>query len=143
MTSTFDAGPAGGYDRGNGVRCHAQEVTVTTPFFSIVCFVIAALLGAVGQLLYKSGVEHAGQEWSGYVLNFRILGGVVCYVAVMVLFLAAFRKGGSLSVLYPIYASTFIFAALLDLGVYSTPIRLVNIAGMALLVIGMYLMGHA
>jgi len=116
---------------------------VTTPFFSIVCFVIAALLGAVGQLLYKSGVEHAGQEWSGYVLNFRILGGVVCYVAVMVLFLAAFRKGGSLSVLYPIYASTFIFAALLDLGVYSTPIRLVNIAGMALLVIGMYLMGHA
>ena len=59
----------------------------------------------------------------------------------MVLFVAAFKKGGSLTVLYPVYASTFIFAALLALAVYGTPVKPVNIAGMALLVAGMYLMG--
>jgi hypothetical protein len=31
----------------------------------------------------------------------------------MTLFVAAFRKGGALTLLYPIYASTFIWAALL------------------------------
>jgi len=46
-----------------------------------------------------------------------------------------------LTVLYPIYASTFVWAALIALYAYGTPIKLVNIAGMALLVGGMYLMG--
>ena len=57
------------------------------------------------------------------------------------LFVAAFRKGGSLTVLYPIYASTFIWAALLALLFQAVPIRPLNIAGMGLLVIGMFLMG--
>ena len=59
----------------------------------------------------------------------------------MVLFVAAFRKGGALTVLYPIYASTFIWAALIALFAYGTPIKPINIGGMALLVAGMYLMG--
>ena len=50
-------------------------------------------------------------------------------------------RGGALSVLYPVYASTFIWAALIALVAYGTPIKPVNIAGMALLVLGMYLMG--
>ena len=80
-----------------------------TPLLSIAYFVIAALLGAVGQFLYKSGAEKAVNSWASY-LNARILTGVVCYVAVMVLFVAAFKRGASLAVLYPIYASTFIWA---------------------------------
>ena len=73
----------------------------------------------------------------------RLLGGVACYIAVMVLFVAAFKKGGSLTVLYPVYASTFIWAALIAWRVYDTPIRAVNVAGMVLLVLGMYLMGKS
>ena len=76
------------------------------------------------------------------MLNGRILGGVVCYVAVMVLFVAAFRRGGALTVLYPIYASTFIWAAILALLVYSEPIKPMNVVGMVLLVAGMYCMGR-
>lgn len=113
-----------------------------TPGVSIVMFVVAALLGAVGQYLYKSGADRAaGGVWS-YLGNARLLGGVVCYVGVMVLFVAAFKRGGSLAVLYPIYASTFIWAALLGLWAYGTPIRPANVAGMVLLVGGMWLMGR-
>ena len=114
---------------------------MSTPAISVVFFVIAALLGALGQYLYKSGADAAGGSVASYLLNPRLLGGVACYVAVMVLFVAAFRKGGALTVLYPVYASTFIWAALLALVVYGTPIRPVNVAGMALIVGGMYLMG--
>ena len=114
---------------------------MSTPAMSIVMFIIAAFLGALGQYLYKSGADNAGTTVASYLLNWRLLSGVVCYVAVMVLFVAAFRKGGSLTVLYPVYASTFIWAALLALAVYGTPIKPVNVAGMVLLVSGMYLMG--
>jgi multidrug transporter EmrE-like cation transporter len=114
---------------------------MTTPAISIVFFLAAALLGALGQYLYKSGADLATGTVASYIVNPRLLGGVICYVAVMVLFVAAFKKGGSLTVLYPIYATTFIWAALLALLVYETPIKAVNVAGMGLLVIGMYLMG--
>ncbi len=114
-----------------------------TPAISIVMFVAAAALGALGQLLYKTGADAAqGSLWS-YVLNLRILGGVACYIAVMVLFVAAFKKGGALTVLYPVYASTFVFAAILALAVYGTPIKPVNVAGMLLLCAGMYCMGRS
>lgn len=112
-----------------------------TPVFSVGCFVVAALLGAVRQFLYKSGAERSTGGVAGYLLNVRLLGGVGCYVAVMVLFVAAFKKGGSLSVLYPIYASTFIWAALIAWMAFGEPIKPVNLAGMALLIAGMFFMG--
>lgn len=74
-----------------------------TPPLSIQLFAIAALAGALGQYLYKSGADATDSSIMSYVLNPRLLGGIVCYVAVMVLFVAAFKKGGSLAVLYPIY----------------------------------------
>ena len=114
---------------------------MNTPFISILYFLLASLLGALGQYLYKSGADTSDGTLMGYVGNLRILGGVVCYIAVMVLFVAAFKKGGSLTVLYPVYATTFIWAALLALIVFSTPIKPVNILGMLLLICGMYLMG--
>ncbi len=104
-------------------------------------FVLAAVLGAVGQFLYKSGAQLATGGVMSYVANWRLVVGVGCYIAVMVLFVAAFKRGGSLTVLYPIYASTFIFAAIIALLAFGTPIKPLNLAGMLLLVGGMYLMG--
>lgn len=119
-----------------------QEPDVSTPPISVFLFVLAALFGAVGQYLYKSGAEAAEGTLVSFVLNVRILGGVVCYIAVMVLFVVAFRKGGALSVLYPVYASTFIFAAIIALLAFDEPIKVVNLVGMAVLIFGMFLMGR-
>ncbi len=113
-----------------------------TPALSVVLFALAALIGAAGQFLYKSGAERAGGSIASYLANPRLLGGVVCYGAVMVLFVAAFKRGGSLTVLYPVYASTFIWAALIAWAAYGTPIKMANVGGMALLVGGMYLLGR-
>jgi len=114
-----------------------------TPLASMGMFLAASVLGALGQFLYKSGADAAQGGLSSYLLNGRLLGGVGCYDGVMVLFVAAFKRGGSLSVLYPIYASTFIFAALLGAIAYETPIKPVNVGGMLLLVAGMYCMGRS
>jgi multidrug transporter EmrE-like cation transporter len=113
---------------------------VNTPIISYIYFVFAAILGAAGQYLYKSGADRTTDTIASY-FNIRILGGVACYLGVMVLFIAAFKRGGQMQVLYPIYASTFIFAALLAWWAYDQPIRAVHVVGMCSLVFGMYLMG--
>lgn len=59
----------------------------------------------------------------------------------MALFIAGFKQGGQMNVLYPLYASTFIWSALIARYAFGTPITLANVAGMALLVGGMFLMG--
>jgi drug/metabolite transporter (DMT)-like permease len=114
---------------------------VNTPAISIVLFLVASLLGAVGQFLYKRGADASAGGLAGY-LNASIALGVLCYVAVMVLFVAAFRRGGSLTVLYPVYATTFIWAALISAAAFGTPIKPGNVLGMALLIGGMYCMGR-
>lgn len=113
-----------------------------TPWTSVACFLLASLLGAVGQYRYKAGAERATGTWTSYAFNPHLLGGVICYTAVMVLFVAAFKHGGALSVLYPLYATTFIWAALIGLAAYGEPVRPLNIVGMGLLIGGMYLMGR-
>ena len=114
---------------------------MTTPIVSIFFMALAALLGALGQYLYKSGADTADGTMLSYAVNARIVGGVVCYAGVMTLFIAAFRFGGSLTVLYPIYGSTFIWAAFIAWKVYGTPISVINLAGMLALILGMYLLG--
>jgi drug/metabolite transporter (DMT)-like permease len=113
----------------------------TTPV-AILCFLAASVLGAVGQFCYKAGADRTrGTLWS-YLWNSRILLGVCCYVAVMVLFVAAFRQKASPSALYPLYATTFIWAALIEHALYGRVISIGNVAGMGLLVGGMYLLGR-
>ena len=109
---------------------------------SIGLMLAAAVCGAAGSFLYKTGAAEVGAGMAGYLANLRLIGGVACYTAVMVLFVAAFRNGGALTVLYPVYATTFIFAAVIGLVAFGTPIRPINLAGMGLLVSGIYLMGR-
>lgn len=118
-----------------------MPLPTATPLSSIACFVAAAFLGAVGQFLYKSGAAAANSGWLSYVLNARLAAGVVCYIAVMALFVAAFKQGGSLLVLYPIYASTFIWAALIAWRFEGETITPLNVLGMTVLIVGMALMG--
>ncbi len=113
----------------------------TTPPLSIALFLLAAVIGAAGQFLYKSGADMATGGLLGFLLNIRIALGVACYVAVMILFVAAFKKGGSLTVLYPVYATTFIWAAVIARVAYGVPILPIHVLGWLLLIGGMWLMG--
>lgn len=84
----------------------------TTPL--AILFLVASVLGAVGQFFYKAGADRAHGAIQNYFLNSRIVLGACCYLAVMVLFVAAFKEKAPPSALYPLYATTFIWAALLD-----------------------------
>jgi drug/metabolite transporter (DMT)-like permease len=113
----------------------------TTPL-AILYFLVASVLGAVGQFFYKAGADRTRGTLQSYLLNSRILLGACCYIAVMVLFVAAFKQRASPSALYPLYATTFIWAAFIEHALYGRTISAANVTGMALLVGGMYLLGR-
>jgi uncharacterized membrane protein len=112
-----------------------------TPVSAILCVLTASALGAAGQFLYKSGTDRVSGGFWDYLANPRLLGGMLCYLAVMILFIVAFKKGGEVSVLYPVYASTFIFAAVGAWVWLGEELTMTNVAGMGLMVGGMLLMG--
>jgi drug/metabolite transporter (DMT)-like permease len=75
-------------------------------------FQVAAFVGALGQLLYKRGtVPDEGRSRRSALLN--VLGGMLLYIAVTLLFVLAYHLGGEVSVLYPSYASTFVWGLVL------------------------------
>ena len=115
------------------------------PWTSVALFLVASLLGAAGQFLYKGGTDRAvalGGRLVDYLVNGPILVGLVCYALVMACFVAGFRSGGSPSALYPIYATTFIWAALIARVMHGTSIAPIHVAGMVLIIAGVSLMGR-
>ncbi len=114
---------------------------MSTPWATILMFLAASFLGAVGQFLYKAGADRATGGVVAYLVEPMLLGGVACYVAVMVLFVAAFKRGGSPAVLYPVYATTFVWSSLIGAHWFGESIRPVNVAGMLMLLVGIALMG--
>lgn len=74
----------------------------------------AAVLGAFGQYLYKLGAGNLGKV--PLYLNWQIGIGMILFTVVMVMFIVSFKLGGRLSVVYPMYATTFIWGAFI--GVY-------------------------
>lgn len=112
-----------------------------TPLISIVCVLAASVLGAAGQYLFKAGADGTAAGPLSFLRSPWVWLGMVCYLVVMMLFSHAFRRGGTVAVLYPIYASTFIWAAVMAWLLYGQPIRPIHLLGMLMLVAGMACMG--
>jgi multidrug transporter EmrE-like cation transporter len=105
----------------------------------ILLFLIAALLGALGQYLYKTGAESSGKNVLTWFTNYRIILGVLCYITIMFLFIIAFRIGAPLTVVYPIYATTFIWGLFIGVLLLGEKVNIPNVAGIILIILGVYL----
>lgn len=107
----------------------------TTP---ILLFSLAAVFGALGQWLYKQGAERL----NAHGLNGMILGGVAAFTAVMVLFVLAYRLGGRISVVYPFYATTFIWGALMGIWIDHEPWSWLQVIGIGVMLVGVALVAQ-
>jgi len=74
---------------------------------------ICAALAAVGQLLFKLGAVYVTGEVTSWLLNWRVVSGMVLYGVSAILFVVAL-KHGELTVLYPLIATSYVWVALLS-----------------------------
>lgn len=75
--------------------------------------ILAAFLGAVGQLIMKQAAMLMRADGVTLWVAFAATGAFCLYGIVMLLFLQGLRHGRELSTTYPVYSLTFPFAAVL------------------------------
>ena len=98
---------------------------------------VAAVLGAFGQYLFKLGSGRLGVVplWK----NWPLLAGVLIFCAVMFCFVSGFRLGGRLSVTYPIYATTFVWGFLNAVLINREAWTLLQLSGILVILLGVTL----
>ena len=100
---------------------------------------LAGIFGALGQYYYKKGGLRLGSIpiWH----NWQIGLGVLCFCLVMVLFIFSYKLGGQIATVYPFYATTFIWGALLGHFLDREPLNPVIIAGTVMILVGVTVVG--
>ena len=111
-----------------------------TPPLAIGSVLVASVLAAGAPFLFEHGARQLQGRIIDFLMNPYILAGMATYLVVMVFFTYAFRLGGTVRVLYPIYATTFIWAAVLAWFRHGDPIQPVHGVGMLLLMAGIICM---
>lgn len=99
---------------------------------------VAALIASFGQLLYKKGVPNRIEKVHHVVKSFKnkyIIGGVIVYLISLAVYLYALQYA-PLSVVYPTFASTFIFIALLSVLVLKEKPSLMRVVGTLVVFLG-------
>lgn len=96
---------------------------------------IAALLGALGQLFFKTGAVQLDRAWTSWLLNWRLLVGLALYGLATILFVYVL-KSTPLSIAYPIIATSYIWVALLAWAFLGEPFLAYKWLGVFLIVAG-------
>ncbi len=81
---------------------------------AISAYLLASLLGAVGQLCFKTVASGGFSSVGDLAGNGYLWMAIGTYVAIMGLFVYGLKCWDDMSTLYPIYGSTFVFALVLS-----------------------------
>ena len=106
---------------------------------ALLAYLLAALLGAVGQLCFKAAASSGLSFVAPLLLNPYLLFAILLYIGIMVLFIYGLKCWGEISVLYPVYGSTFVFALVFSSVWSDERPSLTAVAGTFLIVIGIAL----
>jgi len=99
------------------------------------------ILGAAAQILMKVGMTHFTPTLTGIVTNIPLVAGYMLY-GVNTLMLVLALRHGELSMLYPIIALTYVWVTLLSYGVLHEQPNWYKNAGIAIIVVGVAVIGR-
>jgi drug/metabolite transporter (DMT)-like permease len=105
--------------------------------------VIAAALGAIGQLFLRAASPSFAATVNGTVLNWPLYGFAVTYGIAVLLNILAYRMGGSTNSIYPIIATSYLFAAVLAAWWFLEPMGWKQWVGGMIIIAGVWLMRSA
>ena len=103
--------------------------------------IVAAFFGALGQYAYKKGGLKLAQVpiWQNYPLFI----GILLFCGVMGCFVVGYKMGGRISVVYPFYATTFLWGSLIGLFLEKEPFRWNLIIGTVFILVGLIVIAQA
>lgn len=84
-----------------------------TKLWAMALVILCTLFTTAGQYFWKLGADNIELTFSGMIINYWLLLGFVFYGISVVILVFAF-KGGELSVLYPLIATSFIWVTIIS-----------------------------
>ncbi|MFA6073559.1 MAG: EamA family transporter [Candidatus Woesearchaeota archaeon] len=104
----------------------------------IIMVVISTIIIAVAQLLLKKGALTSSNFWG--LFNINVFLGLVLYAIATIIFIYGL-KNGNLSTLYPVLGLGYIWVCLIAYFLFGELITLIDVAGIALIILGVGLLG--
>jgi drug/metabolite transporter (DMT)-like permease len=110
---------------------------MATKGWAIFLMIFCTVFTSVGQLFYKMGSSKLPEIFT----NWPLFVGFACYGLGFILLLAAMR-GGEVSVLYPIIATSYIWTNFLAMFYLGEHVTVTGWVGSAVIVLGVSLIGY-
>jgi drug/metabolite transporter (DMT)-like permease len=101
-------------------------------------FQVAALLGAIGQALYKVSADRKRRQ-APESHRVPMLAGIVVYCGALALFVWAFSFGGRVGSLYATYSTTFLWSMIIGRLFWGESFSLNKVVGVLLVMGGVCL----
>jgi len=111
-----------------------------TKMWAIVLMFFTTLLTSTAQILYKIGVDSLEFNFISIITNLPIIVGLLIYIVAAALMIIALR-GGELSVLYPIIATSYIWVGMLSFYIFHEALNILRWAGIGTIFIGIAFIG--
>ena len=100
----------------------------------------STLLTSTAQLFYKFGARKLSLDIFALITNYELIMGMVLYAIGGILLILSFR-GGEVSVLYPIFATSYIWVSFLSIYFLGEIMNVYKWIGVAAIVMGIVLIG--
>lgn len=100
------------------------------------------ILGAAAQVLMKSGANVLETAHPVDIITNPPLFMGYCLYGISAVLLVLALRDGELSILYPVIAMTYVWVTVLSVWFFSEVINVWKVAGIALIVIGVGVLGH-
>jgi len=113
---------------------------MATKLWAMGLVLFCTLLTSTAQLFYKFGIEKLEFDIISIVTNVNLFIGLLLYVIGGILLVISFR-GGEVSVLYPIIATSYIWVSLLSIYFLNELMNLYKWLGVFTIVLGIILIG--
>jgi|SRR3989344_2974164 len=114
---------------------------MATKLWSILLVLFTTLLTSSAQLLYKFGSATLTFNITSILTNYYLLGGILLYAVGGILMILSFR-GGEVSVLYPIIATSYIWVSWLSIFFLNERMNAFKWFGVAFIIFGIISIGY-
>ncbi len=108
---------------------------MATKLWAIGLIVLCTAFTSAAQVFYKLGAKSLEFDIISLITNVPLIIGMVLYGIGAVLMITAF-KGGEVSVLYPIIATSYIWVTLLSFYFFNEAVNIYRIIGILFIVFG-------
>ena len=114
---------------------------MATKKWAILLVIVSTLLTSSGQLFLKKGANQLSISLPSLITNFPLIIGAFIYIVAALLLIISL-KNGELSVLYPLYATSFVWVSILSIHFLNEPSNPFKWAGVLAIISGVAFIGR-